>query len=322
MADSTPSSPAFRSILVGLALLLSGCHGGENKSILKDMLTASACIEDPPPTGSVVFLKNTSASQGDILVLDVMMHVDTATLDFDDIDLVLRYDATFLQVLSVSGTNTLPKEFGTCNTVNPFCGLGSPVCLNNRVQANGGGARLCRISGCTACVADTDCTASDACDMTPPVVCPTLSVKDACGSFGLLQASFAILTGPNLCSNNTQSICSTDPDCRFCSNDPTLACTTDTDCGTTNMCQTGTCLPGPQCQSVVVSGTPRLTSLTLRVIREGKSEIRFVVSPSNPNATASFVHKNRLELPVMFFPNVDATDLANRQGEIAITGTL
>lgn len=312
MAFSPPSERPFRCFLAGCCLLFAACHGGENKTILKPMVRAALTQTSPPQNDGVIFFDNVTPI-GDTLSLDVVVRDSTGNLAIDSIDLVIRYDARFIQVLSVAGQNTL---FGTCNTVNPTCGVNSPICVNNRTQANGGGDNFCRKLGSAACTLDTDCTASMDCGGDPDCT----GLADECGSFGLLQASFVVLTGPKVCSNNTSRSCSADADCQLCSNDPDTACTSPSDCGG-NLCDSGICQNSTGCSAVTVSQTQKIANLTLRVTQPGCSEIRFVIS-SNVQGVASFARKDLAELPVLFFPNVDADDLTLKAGCITVKGTL
>ena len=307
-----------RIVLSGLILLLAACHGGENKPILKPMVKA-CLIQDPPPQADgVVFFDNVIAN-GDSLSMRIVVRDSTGLLDIDDVDVVLRYDASFIQVVSVGGQSTL---FGTCNTVNPVCGVNSPICLADRVSANiGGQGFFCRSNGSSPCTTNADCTMAE----------------DACGNFGILRASFAVLTGPKVCSNNpalsrasasdcqlcvnnSSRACTSPGDCGTCSNNSSQACTMDSECtpGTcvSSLCGTGTC---PGCPSVVVSGTQVIATLALRVMKDGSGSLRFVVSPV-PGSNASAVRKNLGDQNVLFFPNVDATDPSVRQGSILVAG--
>jgi hypothetical protein len=313
--------------LAGL-LILGHCSGGERKPILTPTVRAGL-VQDSPPASpppslpsakGVVFFANL-IPVGDSISMDVVVSNFTSDLDIDDVDLVLRYDSTFIQVTSFSGQNTL---FGTCNTVNLSCGVNSPICTNNRQQANAGGARFCRSNGSTFCSADTDCTAAG----------------DACGSFGVLEASFAVLTGPKVCSNNPNQACSTSSACSFCesggascsniadcnpvpadcsgnvcTNIPGRNCTQDVDC--LHNCVAGTCLG---CPSMLVSGTRIIANLTIRVMKEGIGDFRLVVSSSG--APGSAVRKDVQDLPVVFFPSVDAESPFATNGAIVVTGSL
>jgi len=276
--------------------------------------------QDPPSqSDGVIFFDNVIAN-GDTLSMRVVVQDSTGLLDIDDVDLVLRYDASFIQVLSVGGQNTL---FGTCNTVNPACGVNSPICLADRTSANAGGAGFfCRSDGSTPCTTDADCTA----------------FEDACGNFGILRASFAVLTGPKVCSNNPARTCSSASDCKLCQNDPSRTCSTPANCGSCSnnntqactqnsdctpftcdfgaLCVTGTC---PGCPSVVVSGTQVIATLSFRVMQDGAGSIRFVVSQV-PGANASAARKDLADQSVLFFPNVDVTDPSSRQGSILVAG--
>jgi len=282
-----------------------------------------ACLTQipPPQSDGVVFFDNVIAN-GDTLSMRVVIQDSTGLLDIDDADVVLRYDASFIQVLSVSGQNTL---FGTCNTVNPVCGVNSPICLADRFTANSGGAGFfCRTNGSTPCTTDADCTTAGA----------------ACGNFGILHSSFAVLTGPKVCSNNGAKSCASASDCQLCANDTSRACTSPIDCGACSnnssqactvdadcapgtcvfgaLCVTGTC---PGCPSVVVSGTQVIATLALRVMKEGSGSIRFVVSQV-PGANASAIRKDLADQNVLFFPNVDAADPSSMQGTILVNGDI
>jgi hypothetical protein len=317
-------------LLASLAgvLILGHCSGGERKPILAPTVRARL-VQDSPPSSpppalpsakGVVFFDNV-ISVGDSISMDVVIRNFTSDLDIDDVDLTFRYDSTFIQVASLSGQNTL---FGTCNTVNLTCGVNSPICTNNRQQANAGGSRFCRSNGSTFCTADTDCTAAG----------------DACGSFGVLEASFAVLTGPKVCSNNPNQGCTTNSNCSFCesggascsnvadcnavppdcsgnlcSNIPGRSCTQDVDC--VNNCVLGTC---QGCPSVLVSGTRTIANLTIRVMKEGIGDFRLVVSSSS--AAGSAVRKDLQDLDVVFFPSVDAESPFATNGAIVVTGSL
>lgn len=319
----SPSLLSRRSaaVLSGAVLLLASCSGGEEEPILAPTVHASFAQGVPPVSDRVVFFSNIT-TVGDAITLDVRIQDSTGTLDMDDVDLVLRYDATFIQVSGLSGQDTL---FGSCGTVNPVCGVTSPICLDNRTQANGGGEAFCRSDGSTFCSTNADC--------------PTPG--DACGSFGRLEASFAVLTGPKVCSNNPNQACAQSSNCQFCTanpaapctdasdcsgscvagfctNLPTRPCATDTEC--IDLCGSGTC---QGCPSVIVSGSRKIATLTLRVMRAGTGDFRFVV-PSGAGTSGSAVRKDAAELdpPVLFFPSVDAGDPASKNGTIVITGTL
>ncbi|HEV8334859.1 MAG TPA: hypothetical protein VGR67_00375 [Candidatus Polarisedimenticolia bacterium] len=326
-----PSNRSLR-LLAPLAgvLILGQCSGGERKPILTPTVRARLAQDAPPasPPASlpsakgVVFFDNV-ITVGDSISMDVVIRnfAGVTDLDIDDVDLVFRYDSTFIQVASLSGQNTL---FGTCNTVNLSCGINSPICTNNRQQANAGGSRFCRSDGRTFCTADTDCTAAG----------------DACGSFGILQAAFAVLTGPKVCSNDPNRGCSTSADCSFCesggascsgtaecnsvpldcsgnlcTNIPGRTCTQDADC--LNTCVSGTC---QGCPSVLVSTTRVIANVTIRVMKEGIGDFRLVVSSSG--APGSAVRKDLADLPVVFFPSVDAESPFATDGAIAVTGNL
>jgi len=308
------------AILSGMVLLLASCSGGEERSVLAPTVQASLAQGVPPVSDGVVFFGNITPV-GDIISLDVMIQDSTGALDVDNVDLVLRYDASFIQVVSLSSQNAL---FGSCNTVNPVCGTTSPTCLDNRTAANGGGDRFCRSDGSTFCSTNAQC--------------PTQG--DACGSFGRLDAAIAV-TGARICSNNPDQDCALGSDCQFCKANPTVLCANASDCSgscasgsCTNLpsrscatdldcfdtCETGTC---QGCPSVIVSGPMRIATLTLRILKEGTGDFRFVVS-SGPGTSGSAVRKNAVDLdpPVLFYPNVDAGDPAVKNGAIVVTGTL
>jgi hypothetical protein len=270
----------------------------------------------------VVFFDNIVAS-GDSLEFDVMVRDTTGSLIIDDADLVLRYDASFIQVSAVRGLNTL---FGNCNTLNPSCLVNSPICADNRAAANGGGARFCRSDSTKSCAADTDCPGPG----------------NRCGSFGNLEASFAVLTGPKLCSNNSAAGCATALDCRFCTQDKSQTCTGNVDC--TGTCQAGTCTrPAGKpcltnancadtcdlgtclgCPEVAVDGAQRLATITLRVVKEGIGDLRLAISNGPPSPT-SVLRRDNFELDtIVFFPGVDLTDPQNPvvTGNITISGSL
>ena len=309
--------------LAGALLLLAGCGGGETRPILAPTVKASISQSPPLALNSVVFFDNISVV-GDTIQMNAVVRDSTGELEVDAANLVLRYDATFIQVVSVTAQNAI---FGTCGTVNLVCGLTSPVCLNNLIQANGGGEKYCRSNGSTPCATDDDCTAPG----------------DKCGSFGRLLASFTVVTGLKVCANDPGLTCSTDEDCpQFCSANSTLACTTGADCSGTcdlnNLCTNlptrgcvsdddclDDCVRGDcayeNCPSVVVSGAPTIASLTLRVMEEGTSSFRFVVS-ANPATPESALLENTLPLPITFTPSVDRDDPTILSGEIVITGNL
>jgi hypothetical protein len=322
-----PSLFSLRSaaVLSGVVLLLASCSGGEQRPIIAPTVQASLAQSAPPVSDGVVLFNNI-ITVGDTIKLDVVVQDSTGTLDVDDVDLVLRYDASFIQVVSLSGQNTL---LGSCGTVNPVCGAPSPICIDNRSQANGGGDAFCRIDGSTPCSTGADCPSSG----------------NACGSFGLLLASFAALTGPHLCSNNLSMSCFQDSDCLLCSggNIITSSCTTDAECGGTCNLVIGKCASNfplrsctsdsdcadtcggtcrPACPSVIVSGTKKIATVTLRVMREGTGDFRFVVSPSLGTPGVSALRKDLVDWPVLFFPNVDNNDPSIQNGAIAIVGKL
>lgn len=305
-------SPRHRSLLpllfVGALLPLSGCGTGDDNEIFVVPPIVASIQPDPPTpptqTDRVVFFDNVTAT-GDVVNADLVVQDSTGTLDLDDIDLVLRYDATFLQV-----TQLRPETlFGNCGAVNPACLLVSPVCLNNQSIANGGGQRYCRSDGSTPCLLDTDCPATG----------------DVCGDFGKLEASYAVITGPGTCSNNSGLSCTQSSQCVLCTANPTLPCTSAGDCSSTcasNICTGGsfggqpcssnadcvdTCASGTcsGCPSTVVNGKRRIVNVTFRVISEGTGRIHFVVS-SNPLDPASFLRKAAVVEPgVQFWPSED-----------------
>jgi hypothetical protein len=316
-SHARPSRKAF--VALAGVLLVTACSGGQEKPILAPTIRASL-LYTPPNQDRTVFFTNTS-TVGDAIQMDVVVQDSLGTLDTSDIDLVLRYDATFIQVVNIGGQNTL---FGTCNTVNPVCGVISPNCLDNRAQANGGGPRFCRSDLTippTSCTTDKDCAASG----------------DACGSFGTLLASFAVLVGPTTCSSNSHVTCSVNSDCDFCVLNKTIPCAGNLDCS-------GTCGPGNTCSNipgricsvnndcqdtcdltatcrgcppVVVSGVKKIASLTLRVMKAGSSDFLFVV-PSVPGGPGSavrhWVGNVLVDQAVEFFPKEGA--------DIRITGSL
>ena len=310
-----PTSRSFR-LLLGLAtsavLVLAapaGCGNGRHREFVAPTIKATFSKSDPnpPPTGGVVYFDNVRAV-GDVLNMDVMVQDAAGTLDVDDIDLVLRYDAAFMQVTDIRPETIL----GDCGAVNPACLLTSPICLNNQAAANSGGERFCRSNGSTPCLQNTDCTAPE----------------DACGDFGRLEASFAVITGPKTCSNSTSVPCASNSECQFCKSNSSLTCSTPTAecsgfCSGALVCSGGsfdgkpctgnadcvdTCNFGvcSGCPSVTISAPKRIVNLTVRVITTGTSELRFVIS-SNPLETASFLRKEKVDLSgVLFWPNVEA----------------
>jgi hypothetical protein len=171
--------------------------------------------------------------------------------------------------------------------------------------------------------------------------CP--SPNDACGSFGELDLSFAVVTGPRTCSNKTSQSCLQRSDCQFCSSNKALSCQDDAACqGTcvssvcaggsfnglpcsTNVecrdtCSFGTC---SGCPPVQVGGTTtRIVNITLRVISIGSSDLRFVVSP-NPSANACALRNDTIELSSVgdFCPRFDLSDPVNPVGTFRVTGT-
>jgi hypothetical protein len=313
----------FRLVVVVAVLptVLTACGGGDGSNDIVVPLFKASFVQTPPTqTDRVVFMDNVTAT-GDILNMDVMVQDTSGTLDLDDIDLVLRYDASFLQVTSIRRETLL----GDCGTVNPACQLVSPICIDNHSAANAGGERFCRIDGSTPCAKDSDCPA----------------IGDACGSFGGLETSFAVITGPKTCSNNSAISCSSSLDCRFCTLNTSLPCTSAAECAST--CSAGTCLSGSfagqscsrtedcidtcgsglcsGCPSVVVNGAKRIVNLTFRVIQAGSSDLRFVIS-SNPLDTASFLRKGTVDVSgVQFWPNIDAGNPSLVQGSFIVIGT-
>jgi hypothetical protein len=306
-----------------LSLLpLSGCgNGGNNNDIvIAPIIQASVAQTSPTQTDRVVFLNNVTAV-GDIINADLAVTDTTGTLNMDDFDLVLRYDATFMQVTAVR-PETL---FGNCGTINAACNLVSPVCLNDLSAANAGGTKYCRLNGSTLCIQDTDCP-------TP---------NDACGNFGRLSISAAVVRGPRTCSNKSSQSCAQNADCKFCTSNPATSCLDASSCsgicasfvcagGSFNglpcsssiecvdTCNAGTC---SGCPAVLVNGTTRMVNITMRLISTGTSEVRFVVS-SNQLAEASFLRKDGLELSgVQFWPSVDSVDPSMVQGSFTVTGT-
>lgn len=303
-------------------LPLSGCGngGGDPDIVIAPIIQASVVQTSPTQTDRVVFMNNVTAV-GNIINADLVVSDSTGTLDLDDFDLVLRYDASFMQV-TVVRPETL---FGTCGMVNTACNLVSPICLSNLSGANAGGARFCRINGSTLCLTDADCPAPD----------------DACGNFGKLSISAAVVTGPKTCSNKSTQSCSQNADCKFCSSNSALACvdasscsgtctsfvcvggsfdslpcSTSAECGDT--CDVGLC---SGCPPVFVNGTARFVNLTMRLIATGVSDVRFVVS-ANPLDEASFLRKDAVALSgIQFWPSVDSLDPSMVQGSLTVTGT-
>jgi len=319
-----PPKPLLLLLIGGALSLLpmSGCGngGGDPDVVIAPIIQASVVQTSPTQTDRVVSMNNITAV-GDIVNADLVVSDSTGTLDLDDVDLVLRYDATFMQV-TVVRPETL---FGNCGTLNTACNLVSPICLNNLVSANAGGTRYCRLNGSTLCVTDTDCPAPN----------------DKCGNFGKLSISLAVITGPKTCSNKSSQSCTQASDCKFCSSNQSIACvnagtcsgtcvsfvcaggsfdghscSTNADC--VDSCNAGTC---SGCSAVLVSGTTRILNLTMRVISTGTSDVRFVVS-SNPLDEASFLRKDALDLSgIQFWPSVDSLDPSLVQGSFTVTGT-
>lgn len=199
-----PRLAAFAVAL--LALPFPGCGNGGNGSnlvvtpMIKARVDQVACVPSQP---QVVFANANTA--GDVVNVDIDLQSLSGTVDVDDADLVLRYDASFMQV-----TDIRPETlFGNCGAINTACNLLSPTCLNNQSAANGGGTRFCRSNGTTFCQTDADCP----------------SLGDACGSFGQLELSFAVITGPRTCSNKTGQSCLSAADCRFCKSNSSVTCT-------------------------------------------------------------------------------------------------
>ena len=316
-----------RLLAIAVALLtlpFLGCGNGDGGSdlivvpLIKANVVQIGCVAPAQPA---VVLENVTAV-GDVVNMDVVL---SGTTDTDDVDLVMRYDASFMQVSTIRPETI----FGTCGTVNPACNLLSPVCLSNLSAANGGGTKYCRSNGSTFCQADTDCTASG----------------DACGNFGQLEVSLAVLTGPRICSNKPGQSCLAGSDCRFCNGNKAIACGSNAadlsqECrgscvgsvcsgGSFNgapcssnfecldTCGVGTC---SGCPSVPVSGSKRITNISLRVIATGVSILQFVTS-TNPAATASHIRKDTLDLPVEFCPSVDAADPTAVVGSFTVTAT-
>ncbi len=306
-----------------LSLLpLSGCgNGGEDPDIvIAPIIQASVLQTSPTQADRVVFMDNITAV-GDIVNADLVVRDSTGTLDLDDVDLVLRYDATFIQV-TVVRPETL---FGNCGTVNTACNLVSPICLADLPGGNAGGTRFCRINGSTLCLTDADCP----------------SPNDFCGNFGRLPFSAAVVTGPKTCSNKSSQSCTQNSDCKFCTSNSATACADASDCSgvcTLDVCAGGsfdglpcstnancvdTCSAGTcsGCPAVLVNGTTRIVNLTMRVIATGVSDVRFVVS-SNPLDQASFLRKDTADLSgIQFWPSVDSIDPSVVLGSFTVTGT-
>ena len=306
---------------------LAGCGHGNNANdiIVAPMIKASfddTSCTDPCSSQSdpKVFLDNVTTA-GNVLNADVMVQDSSGLLDVDDIDLVMRYDATFMQLTSIRPETLL----GTCGTVNPVCQVLSPVCINNQSAANGGGERFCRGNGSTPCLRDTDCTTTD----------------DVCGDFGRLQASFAVITGPKTCSNKPSQSCTQSSDCQFCASNPSQACLNAAIC--TGSCTSFVCAGGSfdgkpcssgidcfdacgsgacsGCPSTLVNGKVRIVNLTFSVIGTGSSDLRFTVS-TNPSATACALRKDTVDIgSIHFCPDVDAADPGITHGCFKVTGT-
>ncbi|HEU5180357.1 MAG TPA: hypothetical protein VFW45_06180 [Candidatus Polarisedimenticolia bacterium] len=303
------------ALILPAALAISACgNGNDNSTDLAPMIKVQP-IELVPPfplqSDKVVFFNKLSPA-GDTFSLDVAVHDDTGTLDLDDIDIVLRYDTTFMQLVDIR-SETL---FGSCGAVNTACNRTSPVCVNNQASANGGGERFCRSNGSTPCLKDTDCTATG----------------DSCGDFGRLQAAFAVITGPKTCSNDSTHSCTQGSDCHLCTSDVSIPCANNAQC--TGTCVSSVCSGGGHagdpcianidcfdtcnvsatcngCPSKVVSGTQSIVNLRFRVIDTGRSELRLVTSGSS-QAVASFLRKDTLDIGgVQFWPDVDASDVTD-----------
>ena len=324
MQNRSAAHLTFRLLVLGTvfpAVLLACGNGNGDHHIDLPLIKVTFNQTPPTQTDRVVFFDNVTVT-ADILNMDLVLRDGSGTLDVDDIDLVIRYDASFIQI-----SNIRPETlFGNCGSINPVCQLTSPVCVDNHSAANAGGAKFCRIDGSTPCGQDTDCPATG----------------DACGSFGNLETSFVVITGPKTCSNNSAITCSTASQCRLCTSNSSLPCTTAAECSSTcsaGMTCTGgsfagqsctdnsdcvdTCNPGvcSGCPSVVVNGTSRIVNLTFRVIQAGTSELRFVIS-SNPQDSASFLRKDTAEISgVQFWPNVDANNPSLVQGSFIVMGT-
>jgi hypothetical protein len=304
------------------ASAFSACGNGDNNGPdLAPMIKASVVQSPPTQSDRVVFFNNVTTA-GDIINLDVAVHDTTGTLDVDDIDIDLRYDTTFMQLVEIRPETLL----GKCGTINPACNRTSPVCVNNQASANGGGERFCRSNGSTPCLKDADCTASN----------------DACGDFGRLESSFLVIAGPKTCTNNTARSCTSSADCDLCTSDTSLVCDDNADC--TGTCVASACVGGARngdpcvvafdcfdecnltatcagCPSKLVSGTETIVFLRFRVIDTGTSELRFVTS-CNIKAVASFLRNDTLDLTgVQFWPAVDANDPGQITGTILIEGT-
>ncbi len=310
------------ALILPAALALLACgNGNDNDTGLAPMIKASVVQSSPTQSDRVIFFNNVTTA-GDIINLDVAVRDSTGTLDVDDVDIVLRYDSSFMQLVEIRPETLL----GKCGTVNPACNLASPVCIENQASANGGGERFCRSNGSTPCLQDTDCTASG----------------DACGDFGRLQTAFATITGPKTCSNDSTHSCTQASDCHLCTSDVSIPCADNAQC--TGTCVASVCSGGAHagdpctapidcfdtcnvtatcggCPSKIVSGTQTIVNLRFRVIDTGSSELRFVTSGSS-QAVASFLRKDTLDLGgLQFWPAVDANDPTLVTGSILIQGT-
>ena len=326
----TPAAPEreftarrIRGLAVPLLIAAVACSSGQNVSnFQKPQIQADMTVDPPPQTDRVVYFDHI-VKTGDSIELDVMVRDTQGNLIIDDADLVLRYDTTFIQVAAVRGQNIL---FGSCNTINPVCLVNSPICTDNRAAANGGGERFCRGDSTKSCATNADCPGPG----------------NACGSYGNLEAAFAVLTGPKLCSNNSAVGCATALDCRFCTLDRTQTCTGNPDCTGTcqagnctrpagrtcvtnadcaDTCDLGTCLG---CPEVTVDGAQRLATITLRVVREGTGDLRLAFSAGPPGPT-SVLRRNTVEQTgIVFHPGVDLTDPQNPvlTGNITVSGSL
>ncbi len=331
-----PRDPALRSLALLAAALLAfaGCSGGQERPILADTITAHIVQDPPPVSGAAVYFGNVKTT-GDTIMMDILVR---GPLDVDDADLVLRYDATFIQVVTLTSQGAL---FGTCNTVNAACSLVSPVCADDRPAANGGQGSppdqtdCCRLKGIKTCTVATEKTA-----------CP--DPGDACGTFGRLSAAYAVVTGPKVCSNRASQTCAQSSDCQFCNSSPAITCAGSVDCSgtctipagsTSGTCDkpagrvctadidcadtcgaAGTCRG---CPSVTVADgqVVKLATITLRVMTSGSSEFRFVVSSTAGASGVSALRKDLTDQTVQFFPSVDTADPSVKIGSILIQGT-
>ena len=306
---------AFTLVLLAASAFSACGNGNNNNADLAPMIKVSVMDQSSPTqSDKVVFFKNV-APAGDTFSLDVAVKDDLGTLEVDDIDIVLRYDSTFMQLVDIR-SDTL---FGNCGALNTACNRTSPVCVDNQAAANGGGERFCRSNGSTPCLKDTDCTGAD----------------DACGDFGRLETSFVVITGPKTCSNNSTRSCTSSADCDLCTSDPSLVCNDNADC--TGTCVASACVGGGRngdpcvvpfdcfdacnlsatcagCPSKRVSGTETIVNLRFRVIDTGTSELRFVTS-GNEQAVASFLRLSKDDVTgVEFAPAVDANDPGIKTG--------